>query len=192
MKFEQARGFILNKLKNELPAELIYHRVEHTEGVYEACEQLAGHENISQYDTRLLLTAACYHDSGFLVDPEGHEEISCQIAREFLPGYEYTEKELNQVCGMIMATKIPQSPKNHLEEILADADLDYLGRDDFSLWSNKLYLEWKALGKLNETENWDEIQIDFLNKHHYFTKTALRLRLPKKTKHVAELKAKAN
>jgi len=172
-----------------LPAELHYHRVEHTEGVYEACKQLAALEHINAYETKLLLTAACYHDSGFLNDHYGHEQISCEIARSALPDYGYTENEINRVCGMIMATRIPQSPQNHLEEILADADLDYLGRDDFFIWSNKLYLEWGASGKING-ENWNRTQIDFFEKHHYFTKTALQLRLAKKTKHLAALKAK--
>ena len=26
---------------------------------------------------------------------------------------------------------MPQTPKNHLEEIMCDSDLDYLGRQDF-------------------------------------------------------------
>ena len=29
------------------------------------------------------------------------------------------------------ATKIPQTPLTKLEEIICDADLDYLGREDF-------------------------------------------------------------
>lgn len=189
MRFKSARNYIINKLRNELPAALHYHRVEHTESVYEACRQLAALENISAYETRLLLTAACYHDTGFLRDIDGHERISCEIAGSTLSGYGYTEDEISRICGMIMATRIPQSPNNHLEEILADADLDYLGRDDFFEWSNKLYLEWEASGKIKGA-NWDQIQVVFLERHHYFTKAAIQLRSVKKAKHLDTLKTK--
>jgi uncharacterized protein len=190
MRFDEASDYILKKLKNELPATLHYHNIDHTTSVVAACKQLAELENINENDTRLVLTAACYHDTGFLKNLDGHELISCEIARNTLPAYAYTEQEVNQICGMIMATQLPQSPKNHLEEILADADLDYLGRDDFFVWSNRLHLEWDALGKINGVENWDRLQINFLETHHYFTGTSLRLRLPKKAEHVNELKAK--
>ena len=51
-----------------------------------------------------------------------------------------------------MATKVPQSPKNHLEEILCDCDLDYLGRDDFEKISNNLFSEWKEHGLVTNVE----------------------------------------
>ena len=179
MRLKRDSNYLLNKLRNELPAALHCHRVEDTASVYEACKQLAALEHISAYETKLLLTAACYHDTGFLKDTNGHEQISCEIARSTLSGYGYTEDEISRICGMIVATRIPQSPKNHLEEILADADLNYLGRDDFFALSNKLYLEWEASGKITGA-NWDQIQIDFFEKYYYFTKTALQLRLAKK------------
>ena len=189
MRFEEASDYILTKLRGELPVTLHYHSVEHTLGVYEAAKRLATLENIDDYEMRLILTAACYHDTGFLTRADGHELISCEITRKTLPGYGYNPAEIDQICGMIMATRLPQTPKNYLEEILADADLDYLGRDDFFLWSNKLNLEMKDLGKTSAAD-WNRVQIDFLEKHHYFTKSAQNLRLKKKAKHLEELKAK--
>ena len=38
---------------------------------------------------------------------------------------------------LILATKVPQKPKNKLEKIICDADLDYLGREDFDNISDK-------------------------------------------------------
>ena len=57
-----------------------------------------------------------------------------------------------QICGMIMATKIPQSPKNYLEQILCDADLDYLGRDDFYDIGGTLFKELKTYNVLDTEE----------------------------------------
>lgn len=190
MQFKSAGKFILSKLSKELPKHLSYHSVEHIKDVYSAAEHLAKQENISPYEMKLLLTAAWFHDSGFLKGAKGHEEESCRIAQESLPTFGYQPEEIDRICGMIMATKIPQSPKNHLEEILADADLDYLGRDDFFSIGNKLFTELSMFGFLDTEDEWNRVQVRFLESHHYFTDTALKLRHEKKKEHLALVKSK--
>ncbi|MEX8546127.1 MAG: HD domain-containing protein [Mucilaginibacter sp.] len=192
MQFKSAGDFIIQKLNNELSPQLFYHCVEHVLDVYAAAEKIGTAENISADDMKLLLTAAWFHDSGFLKGAKNHEEESCRIARETLPGFDYQPNEIEQICGMIMATKIPQSPKNHLEEILADADLDYLGRDDFFTIGNQLFKELVDFGTIKTARQWDELQVGFLESHHYFTKTALQLRQAKKLEHLEQIKAKLN
>ena len=91
---------------------------------------------------------------------------------------------------MIMATKIPQSPKNHLEEIICDADLDYLGRDDFFVIGDKLFAELSMYGIIDSENDWNKLQVTFLEKHHYFTKTALKNRKSKKEQHLVLIKSK--
>jgi uncharacterized protein len=189
MQFENAGRFILNKLRN-LPPHLSYHSVAHVHDVYAAAEQLGKQENISDYEMKLLLTAAWFHDSGFLKGAKDHEEESCRIARENLPDYNYKEDEIERICGMIMATRIPQSPKNHLEEILADADLDYLGRDDFFTIGDKLFAELSIFGFLNTEDEWNRLQVRFLENHHYFTKTAIQQKQALKEAHLALVKSK--
>ena len=89
---------------------------------------------------------------------------------------------------MIMATKIPQSPKNKLEKIICDADLDYLGRDDFEPISNSLYKEFLDFGFVKDHNDWMQKQVGFLESHHYFTKSSQELRQPKKTDQLIKLK----
>jgi len=184
MLFEQAGNFILDKLESELRPDLYYHNAAHTRDVHSAAERIGKGERISDYDMKLLLTAACYHDSGFLRASIGHETESCAIAQHALPGFGFSAEEIEVICGMIMATRIPQSPKNHLEEILADADLDYLGRDDFFTIGDKMY---KELG-LGHRDEWNEMQLKFLERHTYFTQTALDLRDSKKKKHLEQIR----
>ena len=190
MQFQQAGRFIMNKLRKELPRHLSYHSADHIKDVYEAAKRLGKQENLTGYEIKLVLTAAWYHDAGFLKGAKNHEEESCNIAKTALPDFDYDPGEIDLICGMIMATKIPQSPKNHLEEILADADLDYLGRDDFFTIGNKLFTELSLLGFLNTEDEWNSLQVSFLESHHYFTKTALQWRQAKKQQHLAEVKAK--
>lgn len=192
MQLDDAGDFIIKRLNNELPGHLSYHNADHAKDVYEAAKRIGEAEGISGHELNLLLTAAYYHDSGFLIKAKGHEEESCRIARETLPGYGYTTDEINQICGMIMATRLPQSPKNHLEEILADADLDNLGRDDFFTISHKLYLENLFFGKAISENEWNQQQIDFIKKHQYFTKTAINLRQAKKDANLGRIKAQVN
>lgn len=190
MQLDDAGNYIINKLNNELPAHLNYHNASHTLDVYEAAKRLALADGITGNELTLLLTAAYYHDSGFLFKANGHEEESCHIARETLPGYGYDGPGIDKICGMIMATRLPQSPQNHLEEILADADLDYLGRDDFSFIANQLFLENSFFGTAGDMNEWNRKQVDFMEKHQYFTKTANNLRQAKKDANLGRIKAK--
>ena len=89
-----------------------------------------------------------------------------------------------------MATKIPQKPQNLLEEIIADADLDYLGRDDFFIIGDQLFNELKATNVVNQVSDWDQIQIKFLENHRYFTNTARTLRGASKGKNLQIIKSK--
>lgn len=190
MEFELVKKFIMKKLKNELPKNLTYHSAEHIKDVYRSAKRLAKLEGVTGADLTLLLTAVLFHDSGFIKSQKEHERLSCEIAREYLPGYGYSEDQIERICGMINATKIPQTPHNRLEEIICDADLDYLGRDDFFRIGKGLYEELCMYGILNDVYEWNKLQVRFLEKHTYFTKTAKQLRKPKKDEYIKMVKDK--
>lgn len=187
MNFLKAKEFILNKLKTELPKHLSYHSIEHIWDVYHSAQAIGTSEGISDEDMELLLTAALFHDSGFIIQQKDHEKLSCDIAKKDLPQFGYSEEQIEKICGMIMATKLPQTPHNLLEQILADADLDYLGRDDFFTIGNNLFDELSFFGILTP-QDWNQIQIRFLESHKYFTQTAINNRKAKKDEHLAWLK----
>ncbi|MEZ2334357.1 hypothetical protein AB6735_01945 [Mucilaginibacter sp. RCC_168] len=187
MQIEQARQFILDKLKEELPECFHYHNADHAVDVYTASKQLALSEGIGDHETQLLLTAALFHDSGFLSGQKDHESKSCDNARLYLPDFGYTTENIDQICDIIMATKMPQTPHDHLGEIICDADLDYLGRNDFFVLSKKLFSELVITDGLKNELDWDKLQIVFLKNHHYFTKTAIEKRGPVKQQHLEEI-----
>ena len=188
MNYQAAKHFILAKLKRELPSQLTYHGFHHTLDVLAITKELCFLEGISAYDTMLLKTAALYHDSGFIISNLEHERKGCQIARKHLPDFGYNQAEIEQVCGMIMATKIPQSPKNFLEEIICDADLDYLGRRDFYDIGATLFSELKAYEILQTEQEWNTIQVKFLENHTFFTPTNRHRRAPQKAQYLDELR----
>ena len=189
MNFLGAQKFILDRLKKDLPENLTYHGYRHTIDVYNMAIEIAEEEGITdEHELLLLKTGALFHDCGFLQTYKGHEEVSCNIAKENLPTFDYTPNEIDAICGLIHATRIPQSPKNKLEQILADADLDYLGRDDFYKISNSLYLELRSISALKNEKDWNTIQVNFLETHRYFTNTCINKRKKEKQKRIIELK----
>ena len=189
MDYRGAKSFILDKLGQELQAIYTYHGKHHTLDVLSVTIELCALEDVSDYETKLLKTAALFHDAGFINSPVNHEATSCTIARDVLPSFDYSEAEIERVCGMIMATKIPQSPQNHLEQILADADLDYLGREDFFTIGNTLFEELSTLGILKTENEWNRLQIKFLEAHRFHTTTNIQRREPAKRRYVDKIKA---
>lgn len=187
MDFEAAKKFVLNKLKRELSEDLIYHSVEHTLDVVEATRVFGEMEGLKNRDIRILETAALFHDIGFTESYQKHEASSIKIAREVLPRFGYSQDDIEVIASSIKATEIPQNPQNHLEEILADSDLNYLGRDDMFVIGQRLHYEWGKNGQEISLQEWHKIQIKFLKQHRYFTKSAISLREAKKQENLREL-----
>jgi len=182
-----AERFIQEKLRQELSEKLHYHNTEHVEDVLQSALAIAKHEQLKADEVRLLRIGALFHDSGMTLSHKQHEEKGCDLARQLLPSYGFNEDQLDIICGMIMATKIPQSPKTQLEKILCDADLDYLGRDDFYTIGQKLHDELRESGTIETEREWNLIQKTFLENHHYHTAFSQANREPKKQQHLSEI-----
>ena len=185
-----AQSFIIDKLKSELRPSLTYHNVGHTEQVLQHTALLAEAEGIKGDELDRLLTAAAFHDAGFLEKYIGHEEVSCLLAREFLPQFDYSDKEIEAICEIIMATKIPQTAPNHLAEILCDADLYYLGTDNYGRMAEDLYHEFLLEDIVKNKMEWQRQQITFLKAHKYFTATARETLSPHQDKNLIILQSK--
>ncbi|MDC3210304.1 HD domain-containing protein [Saprospiraceae bacterium] len=188
MDYKAAKLFILRKMESELTSKLTYHGVHHTLDVLKITSELCEEENISKRETKLLKTAALFHDCGFTETYTNHEEKGCEIAKKSLPQFGYNKDDVEIICGMIMATKIPQAPKSLLEKIICDADLDYLGRNDFYKIGNTLFEEFKEYKVILDKESWNRLQVGFIGGHNYFTETTLARRESKKQEYLQELK----
>jgi len=174
MQYEKAYSFLINKLEKELPSWLTYHNAEHTKNVIASAEYLAKEERIAGEELLLLRTAALFHDAGFLENHNKHEEISCKLAKKFLPGYDYNPEQVEAICQMIMATKLPQTPSTELGKYLCDADLFYLSTEKYAVTAEKIFAEFKKTGFVKTRTEWLKKQADFLSTHTYFTQTAKR------------------
>jgi len=193
--FEQARRYALTRLERELSPRFYYHSLAHTrDDVVAAVERLAQMEGVQGSDWIILLTAAYYHDIGFcLLDTSRyqenqHEALSFQIAAQALPSFGYTPEQVETIQGIIMATQIPQKPQTLLEAVMADADLDQLGREDFWERSQALREEQAAFGMTYTELEWYRSQETFLSSHRYFTRAARGLRNAQKRRNLLEVR----
>ena len=190
IEYEKLKERILNLLDEQLPGDLTYHGTHHTLDVLDVCNAYIERGSIEERDALLLRTGVLFHDFGFTRSFDDHERNGVILAERVLPDFGFSPEEIKIVEGLIMSTKIPQKPETELEKIICDADLDYLGRDDYYPISNTLFQELKSLGKIKTQAEWNALQVGFLEAHKYHTSYAIENRQPEKEKRIAELKAK--
>lgn len=184
---ESLKALVCEKLKR-LPEDLTYHNLSHTLDVTEQCERIAKAEGVTnEHEIYLLKVAALYHDTGFLRTYAHHEEASCVIFLEDAEPYDFTAADKQLVTELIMVTKLPQAPKTLLQRVICDADLDYLGRDDFFEIGDGLRREFLKYGIINSDAEWDKLQTRFLGSHQYHTETSRKLREAAKQKNISKL-----
>jgi class 3 adenylate cyclase/predicted metal-dependent HD superfamily phosphohydrolase len=189
MDFDRMRIHILNRLKSLLPENMTYHDLPHTLNVEKAALRYANLEGIKGNDLILLQTAVLFHDAGFIKQYEHNEEFATSMAESILPRFGYSEFQIDIVKDIILATKSNIEPKTILEEIMCDADHDYLGRPDYSSIAKKLRSELKDFGTEFSELEWIDFQLNFLeNKHHYYTETAQNIRNHGKKARILDLK----
>jgi uncharacterized protein len=188
--FNAAVAYALGRLSSELSTNLTYHNLRHTrEDVLAGVTRLANRLGLLAEQKHLMEVAAAFHDLGFIQQYKGHEQVSAELAAHFLPDFGLASNQVQAVVGMIMATRLPQSPHNLLEQIVADADMDVLGRPDFWIRNQALRAEVAVYGHPTSERAWYSQQLQFLKSHVYFTGVAEQLRGLGKRQNIAKIEA---
>jgi len=171
--------------------DLAYHNLKHTKSVVEAATRIAENYMLNEDDLFVITSAAWFHDTGYLTVQDNHESRSAELAEEFLTGLEMDEALIQNVSECIMATRMPQKPKNLLQEILCDADLFHLGSYDFSDKSKRLRKELEAVGHIKiDKRQWRQMNIELLENQRYFTDYAQLLLNDRKETNLLQLRDK--
>lgn len=189
MSFDKVKEQVYHDLGN-LDKRLYYHGRHHTfDDVVPTAEMLCKEEKLTEEETLLVKTAALFHDTGFLDQYDKNEPFGCERARKLLPSYGYNDKQIDHICEMIMATQMPQNPKDKLAQIVCDADLGHLGQDRCFFRAEGLRLELDLIKGIKSTiREWNERNLVFYEKHHYWTDSAKRLLQKRKEKTIQEVK----
>ena len=187
MLLKKLKAYILSRLETEFRPCFYYHNLDHTLDVCDATLRLAKLEGVDKHYTIILETAALLHDIGMLDNYQEHEAASAKIAQTILTDYDYSREDIEEISNLILATRIPQEASTLGEMIICDADLDYLGRDDFFMIAHRLRCEWNCQGRIYSLKEWYTMQSSFLMKHHYFTRSAILLREKTKQLHLQQI-----
>jgi len=187
MDYESVEKFILDMLKQKLSDKLYYHNVRHTEETINAAEEFSKAEGLPEEEITILKTAALFHDLGYLYLPVDNEPFGAEFARKTLPEYGYTPAQIDKICSLILATTLPQRPQNLEQQIICDADLQYLGTEGSHEKANLLRKEMSTYNMSFSDRGWLDYQINFLKNHHYFTNSCKQSRDNAKARYLKEL-----
>lgn len=186
--YYKIRKKALDILNTKLSKDLHYHGINHTLNVLKVINQYIKRENVNSTNAKLLRIGVLLHDIGFTISNNNHELRSLEIANKLMLDFGFTCEQFEIVKDLILSTRIPQKPKNKLEKIICDADLDYLGRPDYYPISDLLFKELKAYSIITTKKDWNKTQLRFLENHKFHTKFAQKNRQPNKQKRIEELK----
>lgn len=184
-RFEDFKDRMFSMYEQKLPKKYYYHNLNHMKDVVEQVENIGRAEGINDEDMHILKTAALLHDAGFMQTYKDHEHAGMELARQMLPNEGYSQEQIDRICRLIECTILTEEPQNLLERIIRDADLDYLGRDDYFPISQELYKELLEMNLIKESDfEWCQGQITFLQEHTYHTDYSRKVRNPVKVKHI--------
>lgn len=186
---DQAKQFVKELLSENLPSDIGYHTFQHAQFVVDGVEEIGSASGLSASELNIAKLSGWFHDTGYIKSPEGHESVSAEIAGDFLAERDYDPAEIQLVKDAIMATKVPQKPKNIISEVLCDADMSHLAMPDYFEIVEHMRIEfWLTRNLKMSKKAFNENSIGFFGKHHYHTqygKTVLRKR---KEKNLARIK----
>ncbi|HLF46782.1 MAG TPA: Pycsar system effector family protein [Chitinophagaceae bacterium] len=191
---EEAQKYVSDLILTKVNKSITFHTLQHTQEVVAACEKMAGYYHLEDEDWFALSLAAWFHDTGYSSgQAKNHENVSIELAKEFINKHQIEQPVLDKVIGCINATRLPQNPTHLIEQIMCDADLFHLGTEEFKEKNRLLRKELNEFGGLGiSKKEWRKKNVEFLEKHHYFTTYCIQNLQPLKEIYLAEIKQKLN
>src|SRR5690606_34812453 len=117
---------------NRLKEEVCYHNFNHSKLVVNKIKEIGEYYKLSIEEQENLIYAGWLHDVGYWEGRgEGHEERGADLTQEWLSKFGLPQVRIDRIKSAILATKVPQTPKDLLESIICDADLFHLSSDKF-------------------------------------------------------------
>lgn len=181
---------VLQTLDHYVPKNCYYHNRRHTQEVVANTHMFMQHySSLSNMQRKCLMTAALLHDYGYCEQYHANEPVAARYARELLPIFGYTEREIDLICSLILATTMPVNPKNLLEKIICDADVAHIGLPPYWKKSQLLRKERRAHGFKDDPVKYCQAELAFLEHHRYFQHWLEKERKAGRDEAIRELKA---
>ena len=169
---------------------LPFHNWKHTKEVVENSKTIAKGEHLPNETIEELIIASYFHDLGNSREFSNHERVSCKFAQNFLSKQGFSIHRTIHITQIIEATQMPQNPKTITQKVICDADLTHLGKKNFLIKNLKLRKEWAAFNnqKFSDRE-WIFLNIDFLERHNFYTAFARKHFTTQKNENIKLLKS---
>lgn len=189
--FDRMHADIVHFLKCYLSKKLCYHTINRTLKIEKTIEKYAYLLAMDEHSVLLLKTAILYHDIGYVVQYQNNEQYAIMLAKNRLPAFGYSEEDIQKIQSLIWITSYKASPKNEFEQLIRDANSDYLGRTDYFVIAENLRKELATYDREMTDLEWIDHQLYFLeNMHQYFTGLVRDLREEGKLLRIKELRKK--
>lgn len=184
---------ILQTLDRYIPENCYYHNRRHTQEVVANTHAFMQHyRSLSNMQRKCLMTAALLHDYGYCEQYTDNEPVAARYAREILPDFGYSEKEIDLIVSLILATTMPVHPKTLLEKIICDADVAHIGLPPYWQKSQLLRKEREAHGYKDDPAIYCQAEIAFLKQHRYFQNWLEKERKAGRSEAIKKLKLQLN
>ena len=189
IELDKFESWIREMFSIQLHPQVCFHDLNHTLFIVEKVNELGRYYQLPREEMEDLFFAGWFHDIGYWDgDPVEHEAQGAEMAAGFLRNFEHEPERINRITSAILATKMPQSPKNLFEQILCDSDLYHLSSEQWYELTLLLKEEREVLiGDELNLVDWLKISRDFVNSHQYHTDYAKQYLEPKKRANLAKL-----
>src|SRR5210317_82633 len=167
---QKVEKYITDQLNSKLPEGMLYHSLDHARRVVNAIDEIGTKEGLNEEEMILSKIAGWFHDIGFTESIDDHEIKSAEIASRFLKDEGLSEKHLKEVDQAIMATIIPQNPRNKIGAVLCDADMYHVTGDDYFEHANLMREEIRVLKNVDMSKvEFAQLSFIFFSQHHFHT-----------------------
>jgi adenylate cyclase len=173
LKLQDIEELIIKMFDDEAPPDLYFHNSSMVKSIQ--TELLSTAESISEEEFVNLKLASLFLFTGYISDYEKPMEASFQLVEEILPKYAFEQFNIDEIKKLI-SNSFENKQESLSDNILHDAEYDYLGRVDFKKLSEKLLREELAYGKTHDSDEWLDEQRKLLIEHEFITNTARLLR----------------
>ncbi len=181
-------AYVVQFFDQRISKDFVYHNLGHTRYVLDSALAIADGYELTDKEKEIIQLACWFHDIGYDQGQDGHEKRSADYAASFLKNYNYPEEDLQAIGGCIMATQLPQQPRNLLEEIVCDADLSHLGNEWYWDRCGRLRQELSITRqKIMSEQDWVEFELNFVVNHQFHTEVAREKFGKLKEKHIQQL-----
>lgn len=166
----EVEAYVTGIFSKGWPEGLVYHNIDHTLRVVGQAETIGIHENLDEEEMAIVMIAAWFHDVGYLEKYRGHEEVSVQMATEFLNGKGVDRVYIDRIAECIRSTVVPQYPADKISAVLCDADMMHLGMEKYPEIIKKLRNEWENMGiRSLSKKKFRKTSIKILTDHEFHT-----------------------